>query len=187
MLKHIPNILTTLRLFLIPIIINLIFSENYVLGIIIFSISGITDIIDGFIARKYNIVSNFGKLMDPLADKLTQLSVIGSLTILSFIPEWIFIIVFVKDFSMIVASAFLYGKDVVVYSKWYGKFATTLYYLAIVVALLDNVPLLSSFNYLSTVSLILFIIASIFTLTALILYARDLYKKGLIKTSDFKK
>ena len=69
MLKHIPNILTILRFIFIPIILYFIFTGNYILGIIFFTISGITDVLDGFIARKFNLVSNFGKLMDPLADK----------------------------------------------------------------------------------------------------------------------
>ncbi len=79
MFKHIPNILTIIRFILIPIILNFIFQGDYISGIIIFSISGLTDVLDGFIARKFNLISNFGKLMDPLADKLTQISVLSFL------------------------------------------------------------------------------------------------------------
>ena len=79
MFKHIPNILTIMRFIFIPIILNFIFQGNYILGIIVFTISGLTDVLDGFIARKFNFVSNFGKLMDPLADKLTQISVLAAL------------------------------------------------------------------------------------------------------------
>ena len=136
MLKHLPNALTVVRLLLIPFIIFYIFTGNYILAFIFFTISGITDIADGFIARKFNLVSNFGKLMDPLADKLTQISTLASLVFANMIPVWILAIVFLKEFIMICGASFLYGKDVVVYSKWYGKLATVLLYIAIVISLL---------------------------------------------------
>ena len=69
MLKYLPNTLTIIRFLLIPVIIFYIFTGNYILAFTFFTISAVTDIADGFIARKYNFVSNFGKLMDPLADK----------------------------------------------------------------------------------------------------------------------
>ena len=135
MFKHIPNILTIIRFIFIPIILRAIFDGNYILGIIFFTVSGLTDVLDGFIARKFNLVSNFGKLMDPLADKLTQISVLAALVSVKIIPVWILTIVVLKELIMVVGASFLYGKDVVVYSKWYGKLATVLFYLAIVVTL----------------------------------------------------
>ena len=74
MFKHVPNILTLCRFALIPFIFISIIEENYLLAFIFLTISGITDVLDGFIARKFNFISNFGKLMDPLADKATQIS-----------------------------------------------------------------------------------------------------------------
>ena len=93
MFKHIPNILTIIRFLLIPFILLNIFTGNYILAFVFFTISGITDIADGFIARKFNLISNFGKLMDPLADKLTQIATLTSLVIVNIIPLWILIIV----------------------------------------------------------------------------------------------
>ena len=93
MLKHIPNTLTVIRFLLIPVIIFYIFSGNFILAFVFFSISGFTDIADGFIARKFNLVSNFGKLMDPLADKLTTISTLASLAFTNIIPIWILLIV----------------------------------------------------------------------------------------------
>ena len=100
MLKHIPNILTVIRILLIPIIVVFIFIGNYILAFIFFTISGITDIADGFIARKFNLISNFGKLMDPLADKLTQIATLASLVFTNIIPIWILLIVFLKEFIL---------------------------------------------------------------------------------------
>ena len=121
MLKHVPNALTIVRFLLIPFIVVNIFTNNYILAFIFFTISGITDIADGFIARKFNLISNFGKLMDPLADKLTQISTLTSLVLTDIIPIWILLIVLLKEFIMICGASFLYGKDVVVYSRWYRK------------------------------------------------------------------
>ena len=185
MLKHVPNILTIIRFLLIPFIIFNIFTGNYILAFVFFTISGITDIADGFIAWKFNLISNFGKLMDPLADKLTQISTLTSLVLTNIIPIWILIIVLLKEFIMIVGASFLYGKDVVVYSRWYGKLATVLFYVAIVFSLLTKqFALTGIWNQLD---FILYCLALITTVFALIMYVKDLYKNGIIDKQDLKK
>lgn len=181
MLKHVPNILTVIRLLFIPAIIFYIFTGNYILAFIFFTISGITDIADGFIARKFNLVSNFGKLMDPLADKLTQIATLASLVITHIIPIWILLVVFFKEFLMICGASFLYGKDVVVYSRWYGKLATVLLYFAIVISLL-----LKQYE-LTGIWEQIFSLALIATIFSFIMYVKDLYQKGLIDKQDLKK
>ena len=115
MFKHVPNVLTIIRFLLIPVIIVFAIKDNYVVTIIVLSISGITDILDGFIARKFNFISDFGKLMDPLADKATQVTLLAVLTIQKIIPLWIIVIVLLKEFVMISGASFLYGKELVVY------------------------------------------------------------------------
>ena len=117
--KQIPNILTIFRFILIPfIVINLVY-DSYIAAFIIFTVSGLTDILDGFIARKYNFITNFGKLIDPLADKCTQIITLGTLAIKDIIPMWIIIIVILKEFIMVAGASFLYGKELVVSSRWY--------------------------------------------------------------------
>lgn len=185
MLKHVPNILTVIRILLIPVIVVFIFTGNYILAFVFFTISGITDIADGFIARKFNLISNFGKLMDPLADKLTQIATLASLVFTHIIPIWILLIVFLKEFIMICGASFLYGKDVVVYSRWYGKLATVLFYIAIVISLL-----LKQFNLTGiwqNLDLGLYTLALIATIFSLIMYIRDLYQKGFIDKQDLNK
>ncbi len=81
MFKHVPNILTLSRFALIPFIVYFIDAENYLLAFIFLTISALTDILDGFIARKFNLITNFGKLIDPLADKATQVSILIILTL----------------------------------------------------------------------------------------------------------
>lgn len=182
MFKYIPNILTILRFILIPIILQSIYAGNYILGFIVFTISGLTDVLDGFMARKFNLISNFGKLMDPLADKLTQISVLAALVTVKIIPVWILIIVVFKELIMVVGASFLYGKDVVVYSKWYGKLATVLFYLAIVISLITKQFEITGFwvNF----SLVIYCIALVSTVFSLIMYIKCLYKNGFIDKSD---
>ena len=167
--ENIPNILTIIRFILIPFIYVSVLSKHFLTALIIFTISALTDILDGYIARKYNYITDIGKLIDPLADKLTQLSLLLSLAILKILPWWIFMIVFVKEFVLVVSASVLYSKkDVVVYSKWYGKLATTLFYLAIVVSLIIN-----QFNVTMAfrIDLYLYYLAILATIFSLIMYS----------------
>ncbi len=182
MLKHIPNILTILRFLLIPIILISIFANKYLIAFIIFTISGLTDILDGFIARKFNLISNFGKLMDPLADKLTQISLLCALGIQSIIPMWILVIVLFKEIIMVSGASFLYGKNVVVYSRWYGKLATVLFYLAIVSSLL-----IKQYDFPYHIDTPIYCLAIATTVFALIMYIKSLYAKGFINKEDLNK
>lgn len=167
--ENIPNILTIIRFILIPFIYISVLSKHFLTALIIFTISASTDVLDGYIARKYNYITDIGKLIDPLADKLTQLSLLLSLAILKILPWWIFGIVFVKEFVLIVSASVLYSKkDVVVYSKWYGKLATTLFYLAIVVSLIINqFDIAIAFR----IDLYLYYLAILATVFALIMYS----------------
>ena len=185
MLKYVPNTLTVIRFLLIPFIVMNIFSGNYIMAFILFTLSAITDIADGFIARKFNLISNFGKLMDPLADKLTQICTIASLTLIDIIPIWILVIVLLKELIMIAGASFLYGKDVVVYSKWYGKLATVLFYVAIVFSLLINQFELGTLW--ANLDLGLFYLALFATVFSLVMYVKDVYKKGFIDKQDLNK
>ena len=167
--ENIPNILTIIRFILIPFIFMSVIFHHYLIGLVIFTISAITDILDGYIARKYNYITNIGKLIDPLADKLTQIFLLLALSILNILPWWILAIVFVKECVMVISASFLYKrKDVVVYSKWYGKMATTLFYLAIIFSLIIN-----QFNITLPfrIDLYLYYLAILATIFSLIMYA----------------
>ena len=186
MLKHVPNILSIFRILLIPVIVISITYNNYLLAFIIFTISSLTDIVDGYIARNYDAVTNLGKLLDPLSDKLTQLAVIASLVWAKIISGWILTVLLVKELIMIAGASFLYGKSVVVYSKWYGKLATVLLYLSIVVSLLFKQFNLTSELFV-TISNSLYIITLSMTVFAIVMYCRALNNKGFIDKSDLNK
>ena len=159
--ENIPNILTVIRFILV-------ISHHYLIGLIIFTISAITDILDGYIARKYNYITVIGKLIDPLADKLTQISLLLALTILNILPWWILAVVFIKECIMIITASVLYSrKDVVVYSKWYGKLATILFYLAIICSLLINQ---FNINFSFRIDLYMYYLAILATIFSLIMY-----------------
>ena len=143
MFKHLPNILTIIRFLLIPVIVLFALNNNYIAAIVVLTISGITDILDGYIARRFNLISDFGKLMDPFADKATQLTILEVLSIKEIIPFWIMIVVLLKEVLMIAGASFLYGKELVVSSKWYGKLATVLFYVAIVCSCLFCIGILA--------------------------------------------
>ena len=188
MFKHVPNILTIIRFLLIPFIIYFLAINQYIVGVILFIISGITDVVDGAIARKFNFITDFGKLMDPLADKLTQISVLASFMIKELIPVWILAIVIAKEAVMIAGASFLYGRDVVVSSKWFGKLATVLFFIAIVcscfisywnMSIDVNNPLPDFAQYIYYLALF----SSIFSL---VMYFLTFSKKGYIKKEDFK-
>lgn len=187
MTKNIPNILTIIRLILIPFIVISIANEQYVLAIILFTASSITDVLDGFIARKYGFITDLGKLLDPLADKLTQISIIATLYIYKVLPVWMLIALFLKEFILFVGAAFLYKKrDVVVSSKWYGKATTVLIYLAVVSSLLIMVipeigVRFSILGYQMTFDIVIYLLALICALFALLSYIQDFGKFVLKK------
>ncbi|WP_125154196.1 CDP-diacylglycerol--glycerol-3-phosphate 3-phosphatidyltransferase [Clostridium rectalis] len=131
---NIANILTVFRIFLIPIFILLFFSNynnNLLYSIIVFFISGITDVLDGYLARKYNLITKLGIVLDPLADKLMLLTVLGCLSFSNIIPQWILIVVALKEFIMIIGGGILYNKNFVIPSNKFGKISTLMFYISI--------------------------------------------------------
>ena len=184
MLKYVPNALTVLRFLLIPAIVITCFEEEYILAIVILTISGLTDILDGTIARKFGLISDFGKLMDPLADKFTQISLLTTLFIKGIIPVWILVIVVLKEFCMVSGASFLYGKELVVSSKWYGKLATVLFYVAMVFSLLiENIEsaMNKNLSVFKTANSIVYYLAVITTIASLIMYIKAFYVQGYLK------
>lgn len=168
MYKHVPNILTIIRFLLIPVIFYFALQDNYVVAVIFLILSGITDVLDGYIARKYNLITDFGTLFDPLTDKLTQISTLLVLVIQDIIPVWILAVVLTKELLMICGATFLFKKTTItIPSKWYGKAATVLFYVAIFLSMIKK-----QFALTYSFDLYLYYIALLFTIFALIMYFR---------------
>lgn len=175
-MKHVPNILTIVRFILIPFIVYFAMKEQYIITLIILVTSGITDILDGIIARKYHFITDFGKLMDPLADKATQIAALVVLVLQNIIPFWILVVVIIKEFIMVAGASFLYGKETVVFSKWYGKLSTVLFYIAIFSSLI-----IKYFNITFNFANYIYYLAVAVTIFSLIMYFKAFWVKGYIK------
>ena len=190
--KHIPNALTIVRFILIPFIVLAIVNENYINAFILLTVSGITDVLDGFIARKFNFITNFGKLVDPLADKATQVAILVTLSLKGIIPNWILMLVFIKEFLMVAGASFLYGKELVVSSRWFGKVSTVLFYLAIVSSFIIKywnevvVNPESTTSPLPQFDIYIYYLALASTLFSLGMYYRTFYKQGYLKKENLK-
>lgn len=133
---NIPNMLTVLRIILVPIYLYLFYTSGgnhlFYAGTV-FIIAGITDILDGYIARKYDQSTDIGAALDPLADKLMTFAVLISFTSAKLIPSWILKILGFKEIVMITGGFILYlfkGNQVLPSNK-FGKVATISFYMAI--------------------------------------------------------
>lgn len=141
---NLPNILTLVRLALIPLYFIAFFSDSpwsmeYALGILV--LAGFTDLLDGHLARKYNWITPLGIVLDPLADKLMMLSVILSFIWDDRISWFAAALLIFRDAAMILASAFFHFRDKrIVPATWWGKSTTVLYY-ATVVAIMFRWPI----------------------------------------------
>ncbi|HHT44075.1 MAG TPA: CDP-diacylglycerol--glycerol-3-phosphate 3-phosphatidyltransferase [Fastidiosipila sp.] len=129
----IPNILTLLRLLAIPVLCFLIWQwpEHKVKAFVVFLAIWFTDLLDGYIARHYNMETEFGKLFDPLVDKIFQLATAITMFLINRIPVWVPLYLLVRELLMVFGSIFvLKNKDLVVHSSLIGKIATFLFVVA---------------------------------------------------------
>lgn len=136
---NLPNKLTVLRVILIPFFLVALMVDAIPYGkwiaVAIFIIASLTDMLDGKIARKYNLITNFGKFMDPLADKLLVCSAMIALIELDRIPAWVVIIIIAREF--IISGFRLVASDngIVIAAGWWGKVKTVVQMVMIIVVL----------------------------------------------------
>lgn len=154
---NIPNTLTTIRFLLIPIFGYFLYEGQYFWSVMILILSGLTDILDGFFARKLDMITSWGIFADPLADKLTQLTALVLLFLKNRIHLVIIIILLLKESLMGIGSLLLYKQNnIVVSSNWYGKMAAVILYFSVILVIFD-VPNASYF-------VIIAVAASLFSL-----------------------
>ena len=145
---NLPNKLTVLRVIMIPFFVFFLLWEGgqnqtfRLISLAIFIVASLTDLLDGKIARKYNLVTNFGKFMDPLADKLLVCSALICLIELGELPAWMVIVIISREF--IISGFRLVASDngVVIAASYWGKFKTTFQMIAVVL-LIVGIPALS--------------------------------------------
>ena len=106
-LRFLPNLITILRILVIPVFVWVLLKEDYLLAMILFWAAGLSDGLDGFIAKRFNLVTRLGAILDPLADKLLMFTAYILLAILGHIPVWLLLSVAYRDF-LLLSGFFIY-------------------------------------------------------------------------------
>ncbi|MCD7865156.1 MAG: CDP-diacylglycerol--glycerol-3-phosphate 3-phosphatidyltransferase [Clostridiales bacterium] len=187
---NLPNKLTMFRVILIPFFVFFLLADiglgkaAPIISLIIFIVASLTDMLDGKIARKYNLVTNFGKFMDPLADKLLVCSALICLVELEKIPSWIVIIIIAREFIISGFRLIAADHQIVIAASMWGKFKTTFQMAAIILLILNCACSL----FIGGVDLI-YILAEIVLYIALVLTAISLIdylakNKDVLKEQD---
>lgn len=132
----IPNVLSFFRLCLIPLIVwQHMGKHNYLVALYLLALSGLTDIADGIIARNFNMVSDFGKAFDPVADKLTQIAMLFCL-VTRFPNMWLpLILLIVKEIFAGITGLMMVKRGIVIGADWHGKVTTVLLYCTMLIHL----------------------------------------------------
>lgn len=166
---NLPNKLTVLRVILIPFFIYFLMYTPYkYVALAIFIVASLTDLLDGKIARKYNLVTNFGKFMDPLADKLLVCAALICFVEQSVLPSWMVIIIISREFIISGFRLVAVEQGVVIAANYWGKVKTTCQMIMIVL-LVAQIPL-PIFDILEQI----FIWAAlIMTVVSLVVYLYD--------------
>ena len=164
---NLPNKLTMFRILMIPfvlvfLLVDITTYDRWV-AVTLFIIASLTDMADGKIARKYNLITNFGKFMDPLADKLLVCSVMIALIELGRIPAWIVIVIIAREF--VISGFRLVASDngVVIAASYWGKFKTV-FQMVMVILMIIDIP------QLQIVTTVIMYIALVLTIVSLIDY-----------------
>ena len=139
---NLPNKLTVLRVIMVPFFVVFMLyplagAASKYIALALFCIASFTDYLDGHLARKHNLVTNFGKFMDPLADKLLVCSAMIALIELDRIPAWVVIIIIAREF--IISGFRLVASDngIVIAAGWWGKVKTVVQMIMIIVIMCD--------------------------------------------------
>ena len=148
----IPNALTLVRFLLVGVMAYLFLQDEPVWAMAVYLAAAATDLIDGYIARKFNQISNLGKVMDPIADKLMTVTALVCMFLQQYLTTTVLIVVIAKEALMIVGGVLIYFVfKKVVYANLYGKIAAAAYFLAIMLLFLHNyvAPYDAYFMYLA--------------------------------------
>lgn len=184
----IPNWLCFLRIALIPVFSVLFVKGYYIPAFIVMIVAALTDLLDGKIARKYNMVSNLGKNLDPLADKLSQMAIVVILIIHFWegYLKYILALFIVKELIMIIAGVILLLKGLrPAAAEIWGKIATTIFYIFMIAIIalggegsaLYNVEFFKPFILSDTVITVMIVISLIFMLISIASYVPGYFKQ----------
>lgn len=175
---NLANKITLFRVFLVPIFLIVLYSNienNVIIAGVIFIIASLTDMLDGYIARSRNLVTNFGKFVDPLADKVLASAALIALVDMGHISGWIVVIIIAREFTVTGFRVIAASEGVTIAASPWGKLKTISQLIAIILFLFNNFP----FNYLGIpADTIMIYLALIFTIVSGIDYI--VKNKGII-------
>ena len=186
---NLPNKLTTFRVILIPFFVFFLLAPyfegygNYI-ALVIFIVASLTDFLDGKIARKYNLVTNFGKFMDPLADKLLVCSALICLIALDRIPAWIVIVIISREFIISGFRLIAAEHQIVIAASMWGKFKTT-FQMAMIILIILNINVdfyIAGVGVIHVLATIATYVALVLTIVSLIDYLNK--NKAVLKEQD---
>ena len=175
MKMNLPNKLTTLRMFLVPVFAVVFLvggSDHYATRIaacIIFCAASITDMLDGKIARKYNLITDYGKFMDPLADKLLVCTAMICLMSFGQLPAWFLIVIIAREFIISGFRLIAADNGVVIAASYWGKFKTV-FQMAMVIVMILKIRVAPFALFFEVLETLLMYIAVILTVVSLIDY-----------------
>jgi cardiolipin synthase len=137
---NVPNLLTLLRILLVPVFVGLVMVENFSTATVIFAVAGLTDALDGYIAKRFTQRTNLGAWLDPFADKFLLVSAFVVLTINGWIPAFLCVLVISRDVVIIggIVMLQLFGRKVEIAPSLAGKLTTALQILTVIYALLTG-------------------------------------------------
>ncbi len=179
---NVPNVLTLIRLLLVPVYVVLFAVGKKYLALITFMVASFTDFLDGYIARKYQLITDFGKLMDPLADKIMVVTamfsmVIGNRHIPGVIPLAAVLVVFAKEVYMVLGSYQMLKRGLVVHSQMSGKVAHCVFILGLVLSYFHD-QLAAAMPALPLgLDILIIWLAVVIAIYAMIFYTRDSIRK----------
>lgn len=187
--KTVPNLLSFIRILLIPAFAVLFYKGYTIASVVCLALSGFSDLIDGKIARRFNQVSNLGKILDPIADKLTVFAIAIILFLKFFQAEndtlntfsWIFLLFIAKDLIMLTFGAFMIAVGMrPSAAEIYGKIATVAFYVVMVFIMAFG-PEVGAFRSIftlpSSVMIVLVVISVILTFIAFFSYIPGVYRQ----------
>jgi CDP-diacylglycerol--glycerol-3-phosphate 3-phosphatidyltransferase len=131
---NLPNVLTMLRILLVPVLVVALLDETAngdLLAAIVFGIASLTDAMDGYLARTRNAITTFGKLMDPIADKLLVIAALVALVSLHRLPAWVAMVIIARELTVTVTRMQANQQGVVIAASWWGKAKTIVQVTAI--------------------------------------------------------
>ncbi|MCR4925597.1 MAG: CDP-diacylglycerol--glycerol-3-phosphate 3-phosphatidyltransferase [Clostridiales bacterium] len=181
-----PNKLTLLRMFMSPIFLAVLianFSHNFLAALIVFALAAITDFIDGHLARKNNQITNFGKLLDPVADKMLTTAAFLAFMQMGLCNIWIIMVILTREFLILSLRLIASSQGIIVPANIWGKIKTVSQMVSIILVLL----LCELSNYISTIVIdgfgfklftnILFSVTALFTVISGVIYILEVKKK----------